>query len=62
MNREELTRALKAEAHALGFHRVAIAEAAPLARDRAALAAWLTGDRHATMAWMAREPEKALGP
>ena len=62
MNRADLTRALKAQAQALGFHRVAIAEAVPLARDRAALAAWLTGDRHATMAWMAREPQKRSDP
>lgn len=62
MNRQELTRALKAQAEALGFHKVAIAEAVPLARDRAALAAWITGDRHATMAWMAKEPEKRSDP
>jgi epoxyqueuosine reductase len=62
MSREELTRAVKARAYALGFHKVAIAEAAPLARDRAALAAWLAGDRHATMAWMARDPEKRSDP
>jgi epoxyqueuosine reductase len=62
MSREALTRAVKARAYALGFHKVAIAEAAPLARDRAALAAWLAGDRHATMAWMARDPEKRSDP
>jgi epoxyqueuosine reductase len=62
MSREGLTRAVKARAYALGFHKVAIAQAAPLARDRAALAAWLAGDRHATMAWMARDPEKRSDP
>jgi len=58
----ELTRAVKAQARALGFHKVAIAAAAPLERDRAALAAWLAGDRHATMAWMARDPDKRSDP
>jgi epoxyqueuosine reductase len=62
VNAPALTRALKAQAVALGFDKVAIAEAAPLARDRAALAAWLRGDRHATMAWMARDPDKRSDP
>jgi epoxyqueuosine reductase len=62
VNAPELTRALKAQAAALGFDKVAIAQAAPLARDRAALAAWLRGDRHATMAWMARDPDKRSDP
>jgi len=56
------TRALKARAVELGFHKVAVAKAEPLERDRAALAAWLAGDRHATMAWMARDPEKRSDP
>lgn len=62
MSAAELTRSLKAKALSLGFHKVAIAEAAPLARDRAALAAWLSGNRHATMAWMARDPDKRSDP
>ncbi len=62
MTAAALTDAVKAEAIALGFHKVAIAAAAPLARDRAALSAWLLGDRHATMAWMARDPEKRSDP
>ncbi len=62
MNASELTRALRDEAVAIGFHKVAIARAQPLLRDRAALSAWLRGDRHATMAWMARAPEKRSDP
>lgn len=62
MNASELTLALKARAAELGFHKVAIAHAAPLERDRAALAAWLRGDRHATMAWMAKDPDKRSDP
>ena len=62
MNAAELTRALKDRAVQLGFHKVAIAAAAPLERDRAALAAWLGRDAHATMAWMARDPEKRSDP
>lgn len=62
MSAFELTRAVKAQAIALGFHKVAIAAAAPLERDRAALAAWIRGDRHATMAWMARDPDRRADP
>ena len=62
MTPAELSRAVKAQAAALGLHKAAIAGAVPLARDRAALAAWLRGDRHATMAWMARDPEKRSDP
>jgi len=62
MTDAELTRALEAKARDLGFHKVAIAGAAPLERDRAALAAWLAGNSHATMAWMAREPDKRANP
>ncbi len=62
MNASELTQALKDQAVALGFHKVAIARATPLERDRAALSAWLRGDRHATMAWMAKEPDKRADP
>jgi len=57
-----LTRAVRDRALALGFHKVAIAKAAPLERDQAALAAWLAGNRHATMAWMARDPDKRSDP
>jgi epoxyqueuosine reductase len=62
MSAAALTVALKARAAELGFHKVAVAHAAPLARDRAALASWLRGDRHATMAWMARDPDKRSDP
>ena len=62
MTRSALTGALKARAAELGFHKVAIAKAAPLARDRAALASWLQRDRHASMAWMARDPAKRSDP
>ena len=62
MNASELALALRAQAVALGFHKVAIARATPLERDRAALAAWIRGDRHATMAWMAKDPGKRADP
>ena len=62
MSAGRLTSALKAQAASLGFHKVAIAKAEPLERDRAALAAWLRGDGHATMAWMARDPDKRADP
>jgi epoxyqueuosine reductase len=62
VNAAELSRMVKAQAASLGFHKVAIAKAAPLERDRAALSGWLRGDRHATMAWMARDPDKRADP
>jgi epoxyqueuosine reductase len=62
VNASELTLALKAQAVALGFHKVAVARATPLERDRASLSAWLRGDRHATMAWMAKDPDKRADP
>jgi epoxyqueuosine reductase len=62
VNAGELSRAVKAQAAALGFHKAAIAKATPLERDRAALAAWIRGDRHATMAWMARDHGKRADP
>ncbi|HEX4826505.1 MAG TPA: tRNA epoxyqueuosine(34) reductase QueG [Candidatus Polarisedimenticolaceae bacterium] len=62
MNPDQLTAALKEKALALGFDKVAIANAAPLERDRAALAAWLAADRHATMAWMKKGSEKRSDP
>ena len=62
MSVSEPTGALKARALELGFHKIAIARAQPLERDRAALAAWLAGDRHATMAWMARDPDRRADP
>src|SRR5262249_26816727 len=62
MSPSELTRALKAKATELGFHKVAIARAKPLERDRAALMAWLSGDRHASMAWMGKDPGKRSDP
>lgn len=62
MTASELSRAVKARAASLGFHKTAIAAAAPLERDRAALSAWIRGDHHATMAWMARDHEKRADP
>ena len=62
MSAHELTARLKAKAIALGFHKVAVAGARPLERDRAALAAWIRGDKHASMAWMARDWEKRADP
>ena len=62
MTPDATTAALEAKALGLGFDKVAIAGAAPLERDRAALAAWLAADRHATMAWMARGSEKRSSP
>jgi epoxyqueuosine reductase len=49
--------AVRARALALGFHRVGVARAEPLAEDLPRLRAWLDAGRHGEMAWLAREPE-----
>lgn len=48
---------VRARAHALGFHRVGVAPAAPLDEDLARLRAWLDAGRHGEMHWLAEEPE-----
>lgn len=49
--------AVRARALALGFHRVGVAEAAPLTEDYARFRAWLAAGMHGEMAWLAHEPE-----
>ena len=59
---DTLTDALKRRAVDEGFDDIAIADAAPLPRDGAALAAWLGHGFHGTMAWMDRHPERRKDP
>ena len=46
----------------LGFHKVGIARAEPLAAEGARLFAWLDADYHGEMAWMERWKEKRVDP
>jgi len=50
----ELTADVKAEAEALGFARVGVAEAIALDEEGAHLDAWLAEGRHGQMSWMAQ--------
>jgi epoxyqueuosine reductase len=50
----ELTNLLKSQARELGFQKVGIAPAEPIAEAQRRLAQWLHAGRHATMSWLAR--------
>jgi epoxyqueuosine reductase len=50
----ELTARVKAEAEAVGFARVGVAEAAVLDEEGVHLDAWLADGRHGQMSWMAQ--------
>ena len=61
MDERDLRDALEAEAERLGFHRFAVAAAAP-SRHAPHLERWLAEGRHGEMTWMAREPERRADP
>jgi len=61
MNRVALTRLVKAEARAVGFHAVGIAPAHRV-RDAERIRAWLEAGRHGEMAYMAEHFEKRVDP
>lgn len=60
--RSQLTARIKDRALELGFDRVGIVPAAPLASERARLEEWLRRGFHSEMTWMARDPEKRTDP
>ncbi len=60
--RSVLTRALKQEAHRLGFLACGISSARHLTEEESRLAAWLQSGFHGTMTWMERNREKRLDP
>jgi epoxyqueuosine reductase len=53
---------IKARALDLGFHKVGVARAEPLAEEGARLAEWLRRGHHAGMLWMERAPEQRADP
>lgn len=62
MNKAELTKKIKEKALAVGFHKVGVARAEDLPRERDFLENWLERGFHAEMRWMEREPEKRADP
>ncbi|HEX8423647.1 MAG TPA: tRNA epoxyqueuosine(34) reductase QueG [Pyrinomonadaceae bacterium] len=53
---------IRERALALGFDKVGIVAAAPLAEERARLEEWLRRGYHGEMNWMVREPERRTDP
>jgi epoxyqueuosine reductase len=56
------TARIKERAVALGFHKVGVVPAAPLADERARLEEWLRRGYHGEMSWMARDAERRTDP
>jgi epoxyqueuosine reductase len=56
------TEKIKQKAFAIGFHKVGVARAEPLAAETDYLKQWLEKDFHGEMCWMEREPEKRTDP
>jgi len=59
---QRYTDEIKQQARRVGFDRVGIAPAMPLAEESARLRNWLLRGRHADMAWMAENSEKRADP
>jgi len=58
----ELTAALKRRARELGFQKVGVVPAGPLAEERARLEEWLARGHHASMGWMERDVARRTDP
>jgi epoxyqueuosine reductase len=58
----DLSRRIKAAALNLGFEKVGIVPAEPLATEHERLAEWLKRGFHGEMRWMARDPELRTNP
>jgi epoxyqueuosine reductase len=56
------TEKIKQKAFAIGFHKIGVARAEPLAPEAEYLKQWLEKDFHGEMRWMEREPEKRTDP
>ncbi len=56
------TQQIKQKALEIGFHKVGIVRAEPLAQEGERLKKWLAENYHGAMAWMEREPEKRADP
>ena len=59
---DALTARIKERALELGFDKVGVVPATPLAEERARLEEWLRRGFHGEMSWMAREPERRTDP
>jgi epoxyqueuosine reductase len=59
---DSLSDKIKSHALELGFHKVGIARAVPLAAEGARLFQWLDAGYHGEMAWMERWREKRVDP
>jgi len=57
-----LTQKIKEKALEIGFHKVGVARAEALPREREHLENWIERGFHAEMRWMEREPEKRANP
>jgi epoxyqueuosine reductase len=57
-----LTEKIKQKALEIGFHKVGIVRAEPLAKEGERLKAWLEKDYNGEMAWLRKEPEKRADP
>ncbi|HEX8559550.1 MAG TPA: tRNA epoxyqueuosine(34) reductase QueG [Pyrinomonadaceae bacterium] len=58
----ELTAAVRRRARELGFQKVGVARAEPLAEERTRLEEWLARGMHATMGWMERDAARRADP
>jgi epoxyqueuosine reductase len=58
----DLSRRIKDKARSLGFEKVGIVAAGPLADERRRLNEWLDRGYHADMRWLARDPELRSDP
>lgn len=59
---KDLTKKIKEKALEIGFHKVGVARAEALPREREFLENWLALGLNAEMRWMEREPEKRSDP
>jgi epoxyqueuosine reductase len=62
ISKTELTRRVKEKAFELGFQKIGIVPAEPLAAEKKHLNEWLSRGFHGEMRWMEREPEKRSDP
>ena len=58
----QLTAEVKRRAQALGFQKVGVVRAEPLAEERARLEEWLARGHHASMGWMERDVARRTDP
>jgi epoxyqueuosine reductase len=56
------TEQIKQKAFDIGFHKIGIVRAEPLAQEDKRFREWLERDYHGEMAWLEREPEKRANP